>query len=233
VVGIGLGLVVVLSAVAAEAPWIADLTRRLGASKATERKAARRDVDALSVEKKALLIQSLKNSDDPELEFIYRRLKAAAEALVYKHDQRVDTNAESVRDGRLVLLRKGTVYGAVVLQNQNTAPETASYTWVLMPAGVGSIDPSAKDAKTGKGETGVMNGREQPIAFGPFKIYWSGGGKGNGWIYYNYYERKQLPPNQRTVMALADDDIKLESVEKMTRLDARAADLSWKYRVRN
>jgi len=83
----------------------------------------------------------------------------------------------AVPDGVVVLVRQDQSYGAFILKDQNTVPETTNYSWYYRPFGKGPLDPSSPSVQHGEG-------RGSPIEFGPFSVSWSGASPGRGWLYY-------------------------------------------------
>ena len=81
-------------------------------------------------------------------------------------------------DGAHVLVRKGDDYGGFVLLDQKMQPEACDYRWWYRTDGGTKFDSTVN--------YGTSNtGNAIQIEFGPFKLSWSMGGKGSGWLYYS------------------------------------------------
>ncbi len=224
--------IILLSAIAFQTRTVADtpseteiqkLVQELGHRKSAVRRKALTTARALKPKQLKLLVRALQKTSDPELKAAAQQLQGLLLDQICEGDQVVNKNAVSVRDGTVILLRRGNVFGAFVIGGQTSKPEQCSYQWVLMPPGVTEIDPKGKGAKTGKGKAGRIKARgEEPIAFGPFKIYWSGGGKGSGWVYHNYFPESRGDKKTRTVMHIVGKG-------RLGKIDALARDVVFKY----
>ena len=82
---------------------------------------------------------------------------------------------------RVVVVRRGAVYGAFMIQRQRTDPEAVVYDF-----GFGTNAPNSRWT-FGKG-----SGRR--IKFGPFDIPWSGRDGRTGWIYYDDFVPRNDAP---------------------------------------
>ena len=212
---------------AADERLVREILAQLGHDRYAKREAGFERARTLTPAQLELMLARLTASRDPELRFAAKRLSEIRDDLVYRRDAVVDTNAHHSKDGTVILLRCGRVYGAFMMNNQTSEPENATYAWVLMPRGVSVIDPSAKGAKSGEGIAGREQPRtpELPVVFGPFRIYWSGGGDGEGWVYYNYFPESRGDKTSRTVMCPT-------ARTTFDTIDARSGKLAWKYNPR-
>jgi hypothetical protein len=83
-----------------------------------------------------------------------------------------------VRDGQLVLLRKGTNLGGFFLRGQRG--DTVSYDWFSLGEGRGSYYIQQSGTVTNASE---VNGQAF-IHFSGFSVPWSKRSQGEGWLYY-------------------------------------------------
>jgi hypothetical protein len=95
-----------------------------------------------------------------------------------------DPRAPTVPDGITVLVTDvgGTAYGALVFDRQSMTPESGTFRWWFRRSGKGTFDPQDPEVTTGSAET-VGSGGSIQARFGSFRIPWSGGGEGTGYVY--------------------------------------------------
>ncbi len=106
--------------------------------------------------------------------------------------QASNDHTEQVHDGSLSIVRSEEMVGAFVVKNQRLNPERAEYEWLLYKK---SENGELLEIDRGRGTTGDTKVwilpliTQNPIEFGPFKIYWSGNTNGRGFLYFSYYPR--------------------------------------------
>jgi hypothetical protein len=128
---------------------------------------------------------------------------------------RSNAHPTPVPDGTVVLFRRGTEYGAAILQNQTMSPETIGYRWFLRKDGRGIFDTNAVGVTSGT----VTNATG--IQFGNFSAQWSINRDGWGWFYY---------PQERATVATNRWFMCITSETNIAGLDAAAS--KWRYRDR-
>lgn len=131
----------------------------------------------------------------------------------------------SVPDGRVVLVKKGAVFGALILRNQcMTDQEKGEYEWYYRTDGKGTF--SRKERNSFRHGFGKVSGRDAPgphnesITFGPFVVGWSGHMEGAGWLYYGRF------PNEK----IADDDVRICITSETSVEKVNATDSKWIYK---
>ncbi len=98
-----------------------------------------------------------------------------------------------VRDGRVILVRNARAVGAFALRGQAMTPERTSVQWAFREDGAASLD-----RLNGAVESGSTEG-VKVIAFGPFRVRWSGAGSGRGWLYYPRSVGEEFPADETRV----------------------------------
>ena len=119
-----------------------------------------------------------------------------------------------IPDGVVVLVRQGGQYGAFILENQESEPETTDYRWYFRPFGKGPIRPDDPSVQSGTG-TG------SPIVFGPFRVSWSVSGTGTGSLHYKRGPGDPISPQDLHLCVTGETHI--------TKVDP--ADPKWVYKA--
>ena len=122
------------------------------------------------------------------------------------------SGALRVRDGYVVLVKRGTTYGAFVLEEQTETPEAATYRWYYRRDGGGDLDEEGDNVAAG-------TRKGSRIAFGPFEIEWSVARDGEGWVYC--YASLGPPRSERGVQICVTGRTSIEGVH--------AASSEWQY----
>jgi len=113
-------------------------------------------------------------------------------------------------------VRENGIYGAFVLREQKTSPESAQYSWWYSRDGNGILDNS--NVMHGVSQTvQPQNGVASLIEFGPFAISWSAASKGQGWLYY-----KNLP-------GMSENDFHICVTRKISIDGMNATNPQWNY----
>lgn len=86
-------------------------------------------------------------------------------------------------DGTVLLVRQGTIYGAIVLDKQQATPEQVSFTWYYRNDGHSLLDTRDPHVSSGQG-TSQGSGIPE-MNFGTFVVPWSIAGTGLGYVYYD------------------------------------------------
>jgi hypothetical protein len=121
------------------------------------------------------------------------------------------TNAtqDAVRDGAVVLVKKGNCYGAFIPRGQHVRPEGLAFGWYYRTDGKGVFTAMASTAvRSGRGSGIVVKGEVgQFIRFGPFSVPWSAHGDGEGYLYYQHYEGEKVAPGDQMLCVTNETDI--------------------------
>ena len=126
-----------------------------------------------------------------------------------------------ISSGRVVLVRKGDVYGCFMLTEQSAKPETASFVWRHGTDAAGGFDPEDPGVEGSDVAKSVQNRQgNRMIEFGPFEIQWSGSLGGQSWIYY-----AKSPGDE-----LMKDDLAICVTEEESCDAVRPRDPKWQYR---
>ena len=131
---------------------------------------------------------------------------------------------EYVRDGKVVLVRRGQTYGGIIMRNQKPSQDgsgdVATYEWVYRDDGDDRLDPGRRRVRSGRGTVQPLDGMPgMRIAFGPFELRWSVRSDGVGYLYYPD-PADELSDDERQSVAFTDAE----------EFDLRAADERWQYR---
>lgn len=120
-----------------------------------------------------------------------------------------------IKDGEVVLVRKGKAYGGFILKNQQPS-KGAAFEWIYREDGIS--DFSRRGAIKG---TDVIKGDPGLISFGPFSVRWSYRTEGESYLYYP--DPKLNPrgiPNRLFIAVTHEKDFNLN-----------AADSKWNYKA--
>ena len=107
-------------------------------------------------------------------------------------------DAHAIANGSLVLVRSNSNLAAFVISEQiNTPTGQAKYEWLLFEkeeSSNGWIKEQSGIGRTGdipKSFLFIEYVALDPIEIGPFKLYWSSRGHGQGWVYFRYFSKIQ------------------------------------------
>jgi len=128
----------------------------------------------------------------------------------------------AVKDGQVVLVKNGDVYGMFILRKQMMEPEGAHYDWFYRSDGKGSFGIKDKGRfQQGLGVCGSSsNFPGYAIRFGPFTVNWSGHEDGSGWLYYGRFSDEKVQAG----------DIKICVTKEKDPSQIDAADPKWQYK---
>ena len=101
----------------------------------------------------------------------------------------VTDDGRGVPDDFVILVRRGNTFGCFIPRNQYKKGESVEYDWYYRTDGLGRFRSDDPQVQSGHGFAGPYvsgSGQSVVIAFGPFKIPWSGSGAGRGFVYYDY-----------------------------------------------
>ncbi len=106
-----------------------------------------------------------------------------------------------VRDGDIVLLKQGEVYGAFILHDQQPTSTQIEYDWYYRTDGNGTFGSEDSDFfYAGKGVP-------DRIRFGPFVIGYSQASAGKGFIYYSRFPGGRVRPDDLHICVTEERDI--------------------------
>lgn len=114
-----------------------------------------------------------------------------------------------VKDGVIVLVRKGNTFGAFIPRNQRMNPENLKYEWYFPTDGKGTFRKSnISKCRSGNGTgTASNNHPGYLVAFGPFNIPWSGNEDGKGFFYYDHFEKEPIAASDTRICVTGETDI--------------------------
>jgi hypothetical protein len=145
------------------------------------------------------------------------------ETCAHQWQRGVRRSVGPIRDGTVVLVRKGQVYGAFMIERQRQRPEEASYVWAYGADGRRPLDAADPEAtRSSSPATTVDRHGERRVEFGPFSVEWSAGPSSSGWGWL-YYPRAPGDP-------LTEDDVAICVTDAESFHGIRPADSRWVYR---
>jgi hypothetical protein len=145
------------------------------------------------------------------------------ETCAHQWQRGVSRSVGPIRDGTVVLVRKGQVYGAFMIERQRQRPEEASYVWAYGADGRRPLDAADPEAtRSSSPATTVDRHGERRVEFGPFSVEWSAGPSSSGWGWL-YYPRAPGDP-------LTEDDVAICVTDAESFHGIRPADSRWVYR---
>jgi len=107
-----------------------------------------------------------------------------------------------VKDGEIVLLKKGNAIGVVIPRKQTTQPERISYDWCYRTDGGGTFHAQ----EGGKFRSGHV-AQAKRVRFGPFSVSWSGHDDGSGYLYYDRFAGSPITPNDVRICVTHERDL--------------------------
>lgn len=127
---------------------------------------------------------------------------------------------DPIRDGTLILVKKGDTVGAFILSEQTLEPEKTKYHWWYRDDGSGELDIGLEEVTSGTDILNVSPTSSNSISFGPFRIAWSGNAVGKGYIYYKYSPGWRVSPSELRICV----------TDKSSINGINALDDKWKYK---
>lgn len=88
-------------------------------------------------------------------------------------------NEDPVKDGQIVMVRRGNELGAFTLSNQRHKPDLTDYSWYYRSDGKGYLSDDDPAVTTGF----VSNATA--VSFMSFSVDWSYNTRGKGWVYFS------------------------------------------------
>lgn len=119
-----------------------------------------------------------------------------------------------VPDGKIILLKKGKMLGALVLKNQTVFAGTHfRYSYYYRSDGRGTFtqhEPSKCANGVGTVEVPKGSGKEVPrvpIKFGVFAVGWGPSEEGYGWLLYDHFDREAIGTDDLRICVTSETDI--------------------------
>ncbi len=129
------------------------------------------------------------------------------------------TDEHPFADGKIVLLKKGIVYGAVIVWNRSVGhslrTQEFEYKWWYRDDGKGTF----REAESGTFRSGTGKGGS-PIEFGPFSIMFWSGGPGKSFIYYDHFAGDMI--SAKSLRICVTNETNIETID--------ATDEKWVYK---
>ena len=122
----------------------------------------------------------------------------------------------TVKDGQLLLLRKGNAIAALSFtRQQHGNPDVAEFNWVYRDDGGTLLDPALPEVQSGHSTTVQSRVEIKSLHMG-----WSYASSGRGYVYYDFFPRGQ---SLGDAWAISVTDLQFKDLP----LDAKAQGLHW------
>jgi hypothetical protein len=128
-----------------------------------------------------------------------------------------------VPNNRIVLVKQGRNYGALVLTDQSLNPVSVKYEWFYRDDGKG-VFAGRNQSPVRHGVGNGISSHSFPglvIEFGPCRVNWSAKDSGWGWIYYSRYAGEPIGSGDIRICVTGETDIG----------KINAADPKWLYKA--